>query len=790
MFYYVCMPAFVESIIPDLDVLSKDTHLSVPVIEGKNNSGISFEIPMKTLETRSDRGIKESEDIVADDTSTFEQNGHVESIIGQNKNLLTTPPMEILESIKTPQDCLDIIASKMLPEHKNLVAKEINLSDPRVAGYFIGADPEYQRFYEDYFGPTVDKLSSFDLDSSEKKRVMKIMTDMYTKFTDWDTYSEDVFLLFSQYMLRSGDAQAFSHINEMHNRYFEELSADLVESSDTEKSYLAGTRVDGVNSCAGALLGRLALLIATETKENRLPPDKAVEFSISLIDVCPWGSLKAFSEAMEVVGTENSVSILLSHLSDENERIRRFVAETLFRLELGERGVENGELEVFGKVFKLTSKKEQRYIIESLQAARRLDSHGRWGVFDKNGEAKGIFTIDAQDISPQHNEVVKKSIDLELDNLFREACIRRVDETVEERLLREEVFGEYLAHFSQVIDGMHARTGVWLNSLELHEQAFFVHVYRKAVSEGRETYVENIIKNYGEEALKVFVTMEYGESGNAILEFLGSRDVPEYTKKTILSSYYTLLSKVDVWRNVFENAEIVTGHHFASEVYEAFIRKSSEYFRAAMVIEKGKSGDVTMSELIESLSAVVYSINVLEGLYKETSNLKLEGKPQVQAECVDPECTMLIEDARTTWVLSDQKNGDRVVLSVRPRATVMVGSRPGGEARINFKVSNKNKGLEARIGLDLSDYGDFIGDYDKKPVVSLDLGTGLPNNESGIYPSQRVGRVLQLVEGSEGGHNEASFSPEAVENFESIAKNFVNFMERKFETPVGNSKER
>ena len=75
-------------------------------------------------------------------------------------------------------------------------------------------------------------------------------------------------------------------------------------------------------------------------------------------------------------------------------------------------------------------------------------------------------------------------------------------------------------------------------------------------------------------------------------------------------------------------------------------------------------------------------------------------------------------------------------------------------------------------------------------MVSLDLGTGLPNNESGMYPSQRVGRVLQLVEGSEGGHNEASFSPEAVENLESIAKKFVNFMERKFETPVGNSKER
>ena len=102
-----------------------------------------------------------------------------------------------------------------------------------------------------------------------------------------------------------------------------------------------------------------------------------------------------------------------------------------------------------------------------------------------------------------------------------------------------------------------------------------------------------------------------------------------------------------------------------------------------------------------------------------------------------------------------------------------------------YKITNKTKGVETRIGVDLSDYGEYIGMPGKKPVVSLDLGTGVPDREVGMYPSKRVGRVLGLVAGSEGGHNEASFSPEAARHFEAIAHSFVSFMEKRFEYPVG-----
>jgi hypothetical protein len=493
------------------------------------------------------------------------------------------------------------------------------------------------------------------------------------------------------------------------------------------------------------------------------------------------GNLRTYIAAYQNLGLESSIPYLLTNLNEENLLVRRMSAEILFRLELGERPVEEGELEILGKVFKLATEKGQQQVIESLQTARRLDSHGRWAVFDESGGAKGTFTIEAEDLAPQaQGKKIEKSIDLELGNLFREACIRRVDETPEDRLQREHVFGVYLEHFSEVIDGMYERTGVWLNSLELHEQAFFVHTYRQAVAEGRDTALENIVKKYGEEALKVFVTMEYGESGDAILEFLGSSDVNEHTKKSVLSGFYELSHRAGAWRNVFTSAEMVTGHRFSSEIYEAFIRKSSEYYRAAMMIERGEGGDVSMQELLNSLSTVVYSLKVMEGLYKENGDLRLEGKPQIQAECADAGCIELIEDARTTWILSDQKTGDRIVLSVRPQATVMVGNRPGGEARINFKISNNKKGLEARIGIDLSDYGEYIGQPGKPAVVSLDLGTGIPDREEGIYPSQRVGRVLSLVEGSEGGHNEASFSAKSAQYFKDISHSLTDYMESRF----------
>ncbi len=495
------------------------------------------------------------------------------------------------------------------------------------------------------------------------------------------------------------------------------------------------------------------------------------------------GCLRAYIKAFENIGVDAAVPALLKNLQSEDTYTRRFSAEVLFGLELGERGVSEGEVEIFGKMFRLVQDKGQRHIVESLTSARRLDSHGRWAAFGSTGEVQGTFAV-AEDTlrlrGTDNNVATEILLDVNLQKLFKEACLARVDETPEERAFREGVFKDYLVHFGEVIDGLYDRTGVWLNSLELHEQAFFVHVYKRAVEEGRADNLEAMVHTYGEEALKVYVTMEYGESGEAITRFLSSEEVSEYTKREVLRAFYSISGRAQEWRRVFERAEVRLDHQFSAEVHEAFIRKASEYFRAAMLIERGEGGDVTTGDLLESLNSIGHSLKILRGLYSKDSALILEGNPQVQAECADPECTKLLEEACVTWILRDKLDDSRVVVSVRPEATVAVGDRLGGEARINFRVTNKAEGLETRLGLDISDYGDVVEDLGRPAVVSLDLGTGRPDREAGVWPSERVGRVLGIVEGSEGGHNEASFSPESAEHFTSLANEFTNYMENRY----------
>jgi len=66
------------------------------------------------------------------------------------------------------------------------------------------------------------------------------------------------------------------------------------------------------------------------------------------------------------------------------------------------------------------------------------------------------------------------------------------------------------------------------------------------------------------------------------------------------------------------------------------------------------------------------------------------------------------------------------------------------------------------------------------PLVSLDLGVLDPRFAEVDYSTEAVGRVLSLVEGSEGGHNEDSFNrdPDVAKHFEDIANSFIEYINK------------
>jgi hypothetical protein len=89
--------------------------------------------------------------------------------------------------------------------------------------------------------------------------------------------------------------------------------------------------------------------------------------------------------------------------------------------------------------------------------------------------------------------------------------------------------------------------------------------------------------------------------------------------------------------------------------------------------------------------------------------------------------------------------------------------------------------MTVRIGVDKSDYY-VLTQPDGQPVLSLDLGTLSGKENTGARATESVGRILSMVEKSQGGHNERSFSQKGVVQFRPIAKRFEEYLENRYES--------
>lgn len=522
----------------------------------------------------------------------------------------------------------------------------------------------------------------------------------------------------------------------------------------------------------------LAYLIKDVGTRQWLEEDKksVVLFLCDIASLNSEGNVHNFADVFQSIGVEYSVPALLRNLESEDLFTRRMSAVILYRLEIGNVGITSSEgVEYFNKIYCLAKAGDEDFLVNLYKQGnafvKRIDSEGSIGVFDGNKTLLGFFKLD---LAAKGQKVDAPVFEIASKDVF----LPKADETEEQRAEREKLLEFFLKQYEGLYGQIYEKTGIRLSNLKLYEQGWFVIYFSKASEDEKERFLK-FLGDQGELGLKVFLALDYGGTGEEILNYSNSSRASQETQNEVLLNFYNISNRAFEWRKVFEKAEEGLPCTFSAEVHEALIRKSSEYFRSALAIEQGRGGDVDERELLRSMESVCFALDELRELYSDNSDLSLE-RTQKQAECADKECTHMIADARTTWSFVNNITGTRITVSVRPEQTFQQGNRPGGEARMNFRIVNKDKGFETRIGIDLSDYGEYIGIMGKPPVVSLDLGTGVIDKEADIYPSQRVGRVLGLVEGSEGGHNEASFSTSAALHFEAIAKGFNGYISGRF----------
>jgi hypothetical protein len=495
---------------------------------------------------------------------------------------------------------------------------------------------------------------------------------------------------------------------------------------------------------------------------------QVVNFLCSFMEKDSAGSLYAYSATFQQLGVEVSVEPLLKNLRNPNLLARRMSAEILFRLELGKVGVTPEGVEYLGKLYDLGTLNDPDFFV------RRLNNSGLMAVLGQEGSIEGVFPLD---LLSEEKIVIAEIRYLMSEELF----LPKADETPAQRNQREEYLRLFVSNYEAIFsDNFFVDTPVLLSSLDLHEQGWFVLTYLRLTTSGDTAglgRLKSFVQNYGEYGLKAFLVLDYGGSTEELTEFVSNPDLSLDEKLTVFKNFNAICTEALNWREVFGEVENGTDYQFSAQVHEALIRKNAEFFRAAQVIARGNGGDVTMPELVKNMGAVAYSLRSLEQLYSKNSSLNLV---QMQPHDEYDSEGNIVKGASNSYILEDAQLGVRIVVFIRPNATIRRGEVSGGEARINFSVTDLHTKDIVRVGVDLSDYGAYIGDAEKKPVVSLDLGVGKPDKEAGIWPTQRVGRVLGLVPESEGGHNELSFKPEVAQHFPEIAKRFDEYIRGKF----------
>jgi len=654
------------------------------------------------------------------------------------------------------------------------------------------SDYDYLYLHREAFSPVVNALYYYGEDGDDECREeawQALGVYIERLGDDARSFGRDRLVDLAGTMVELGGSEALKRLASLKRASCGEGDSESVSVGKLELFFDPTYMQDSPSFWNGVILSGLSYDRLIQQHPSRFDVEDTCEALTEVMSSGSLGRLTDYVNCFEDLGASESSQYLLQNLRSENPLVRKMSAEILFRLELGKIGVTEEGVEYLGKLYDLGTLNDPEYFV------RRLSVNGEMAVIDEEtGSIQGAFELNlsGEERVVDAGVMVQEEV---RDFLRQRLFIAKADETGADRAIREGYLEKFMENYEVMFnDEFFEGTGVRLNSLELHEQGWFYLHYlelREAGDEEGITRLKNFVKDYGEIGLKAYLSLDYGGSGEEILEFADVDDeiLSTEQKAELFKNFYAVANEAFAWRGVFEEAGENVGYEFAPQVHEAFIRKNAEFFKAAQIVARGEGGDVSMHELLQQMSLVARGLHFLGGLTQNNGELSLMFDPDIRAEYASYAGTEITEGAaivyeftdgdpttydRSTHQVENEKN--RIIVNVRPLRTYYHGERSrrysGGEARMNFRIRFRDIDEEVRIGFDLSDPSDTGENF----AVSLDLGIGKPDYQNDVWPSDRVGRVLSLVEGSEGGHNEASFLPVTPSEFADIANQFEDHL--------------
>ena len=484
------------------------------------------------------------------------------------------------------------------------------------------------------------------------------------------------------------------------------------------------------------------------------------------------GLVHPYVRIINDLGPEKFSGRLIQDLKSESLKISRTSAEVLFGLELGKIGITEKGVEYLGKLYDLGKYNDPDFFV------RRLNCSGMVGVLSGSGNVEGVFPLDLFSKQDLVHAEVRQLISQEL-------FLPKADETILQRQQREEYLKLFLENYEDIFkNDFFNDLDFKLNSLELYEQGWFVLYYLELMNVGDRKGVDELkkfVKKYGEYGLKSFLALDYCEKPDSIIEFAQCKDITEENKLRVFEIFSKTERLSNNYCDIFSQLMPKELQNFGIQLHEAFIRNSSEFLQAAIMIGRGEEKEVTVQELIRGMEDIAKTMISFEHILQSSPDITLVGKPQKDSEYSTDGKKK--KDASTSFVFYDKTINTRTTVFIRSEPTIKLGNSYGGEARINIHTAHLDRDgkvlRESRNAIDLSDYGEYVGKPDKKPVLSLDFCLD-PDKPELRGKVDEISRLLKSVPTYQGHHNENSFSNDLPEHFDGIANSLLYYLERKY----------
>lgn len=255
---------------------------------------------------------------------------------------------------------------------------------------------------------------------------------------------------------------------------------------------------------------KLSLFQLTEAD---LADDEYESLIESAIDMASPATINSYFQVLSRKPEVLTKKLLTELESDKLDEVRqKVVLSLLFRLELGRIGISEEGLEYLGRRFDLGE------FNDPTKFAERITADGKIGIFDSNKNLEGFVAVEHQDFQQEkRSERSRKEVlAISSEMLFTP----KVDDTEEDESRRQHLLREFLdGYYETYIIGFRERTGVQFNNLNLQEQGWALSYLCESDAENKERFY-NLVKKYGENALKTFIAVEYGsDMGHQIIEF-------------------------------------------------------------------------------------------------------------------------------------------------------------------------------------------------------------------------------------------------------------------------------